>query len=45
MEQVGWDGRPRPAELRPRIDNDNWPEAIEAASDTFLGETFLGPWG
>ena len=44
MEQVGWDGRPRPAHLRPAIDNANWPATIDAASDTFLGEAFLGPW-
>ena len=45
MEQVGWDGRPRPAALRPQIDNRNWPETVTAASDTFLGEAFLGPLG
>ncbi len=45
MEQVGWDGKPRPASLRPKIDNKNWPEAVEGRSDTFLGEPFLGPLG
>lgn len=45
MEQVGWDGRPRPAEARPRIDTRNWPETVPAASDTFAGEPYLGPWG
>lgn len=44
MEQVGWDGRPRPAAQRPRVDPDNWPETVPAASDSFLGETYLGPW-
>lgn len=44
MEQVGWDGGPRPAHLRPRVDNANWPAAIGGASDTFLGEPYLGPW-
>jgi catechol 2,3-dioxygenase-like lactoylglutathione lyase family enzyme len=44
MEQVGWDGRPRPPHLRPAIDNNAWPETIEGESDTFLGEAFLGPW-
>ena len=43
MEQIGWDGRPRPPELRPRVDNDHWPETIEGRSDTYLGEAFLGP--
>jgi catechol 2,3-dioxygenase-like lactoylglutathione lyase family enzyme len=45
MEQVGWDGRPRPAELRPKIDNAHWPETVEGRSDSFLGEPFLGPLG
>ena len=44
MEQVGWDGRPRPAALRPVIDPQDWPETVPAASDSFLGETYLGPW-
>jgi catechol 2,3-dioxygenase-like lactoylglutathione lyase family enzyme len=44
MEQIGWDGRPRPAAQRPRIDNDAWPEYVDAASDTFAGEVFLGPY-
>lgn len=44
MEQVGWDGRPRPTDLRPKVDNEHWPETVQAASDTFLGENFLGPW-
>lgn len=45
MEQIGWDGKPRPAHLRPKVDNANWPEAVPAQSDTFLGEPFLGPLG
>jgi hypothetical protein len=45
MEQIGWDGRPRPAADRPKIDNDKWPEAVPEQPDTFLGEPFLGPWG
>ena len=44
MEQVGWDGRPRPADQRPKVDNHNWPETVPAASDSFLGEVYLGPW-
>ena len=44
MEQIGWDGRPRPAHLRRKIDNDNWPEALTAQSDSFNGEVYLGPW-
>ncbi len=45
MEQVGWDGKPRPASQRPKIDNKKWPEAVDGKSDTFLGEPFLGPLG
>ena len=45
MEQLGWDGRARPANLRPQIDNENWPESVSAAADTFLGEVYLGPMG
>lgn len=44
MEQVGWDGRPRPAGMRPKIDNASWPETVEALPETFIGEPFLGPW-
>jgi catechol 2,3-dioxygenase-like lactoylglutathione lyase family enzyme len=45
MEQVGWDGRPRPASARPKIDNANWPASVAAASDTYQGEVYLGPLG
>lgn len=45
MEQIGWDGRPRPAAERLKIDNANWPDALEPRSDTFAGEQFMGPWG
>ena len=48
IEQVGWDGRPRPAASRRRIENAgdpaHWPENLEAQSDTYLGEAYLGPW-
>jgi len=44
MEQVGWDGRPRPASARRQVDAHHWPEALEPLSDTFKGEPFLGPW-
>jgi len=45
MEQIGWDGKPKPANLRRKVDNANWPETVQALSDTFNGEPFLGPWG
>jgi len=44
MEQIGWDGKPRPAHLRPKVDNTNWPETVPATSDTYNGEVYLGPW-
>jgi len=45
MEQIGWDGKPRPAGLRPKVHNGRWPDAVAAQSDTFLGEPYLGPLG
>jgi len=45
MEQVGWDGRTRPAALRRQVEPGNWPDALEPLADTFTGEPFLGPWG
>jgi catechol 2,3-dioxygenase-like lactoylglutathione lyase family enzyme len=45
MEQVGWDGRTRPASERRKVDPANWPEALEPLADTFKGEPFLGAWG
>lgn len=45
MEQVGWDGRPRPAAQRPRVDTEHWPESVAGQADAYLGEPFLGPLG
>ena len=45
MEQVGWDGKPRPAAQRRQVDNANWPESLAPLSDTFAGEQYMGPWG
>lgn len=44
MEQVGWDGALRPKASR-RTMQTPWPEAIEAAPDTYGDRTFLGPLG
>ena len=44
MEQIGWDGRPRPSERLTPAPRSSWPEVLEARSDTFMGETYLGPW-
>ena len=42
MEQVGWDGKPRPASLRPKIDNAKWPEAVEGGAIRFWESRFWG---
>jgi catechol 2,3-dioxygenase-like lactoylglutathione lyase family enzyme len=43
IEQIGWDGKPRPKESRHPPSLKEWPEALEGA-DAYLGEPFLGPW-
>ena len=45
MEQIGWDGKPRPKELRQPRPMSEWPETLDANSDAYTGEPFLGPWG
>jgi catechol 2,3-dioxygenase-like lactoylglutathione lyase family enzyme len=45
MEQIGWDGRPRPAAARRMIDNAHWPDSLDALSDTYRGAVFQGPLG
>jgi hypothetical protein len=45
MEQIGWDGKPKPKDLRAPRHVADWPEALEADADAYLGEPFLGPWG
>ncbi len=44
MERIGWDGKPRPPQLRRTVGED-WPEAIEPMSDTYADQTFMGPLG
>jgi catechol 2,3-dioxygenase-like lactoylglutathione lyase family enzyme len=44
MEQIGWDGRPRPSSARPNLPYAAWPETI-SAGDAYGGETLLGPLG
>ena len=45
MEQIGWDGKPRPAHLRENFPSNpiDWPTHIEQSSDAYGGEVFLGP--
>ncbi|HXQ52282.1 MAG TPA: VOC family protein [Stellaceae bacterium] len=45
MEQIGWDGKPRPATARRKIDNADWPDTLDALSDTYAGPVFQGPIG
>ncbi|HTW87669.1 MAG TPA: VOC family protein [Candidatus Binataceae bacterium] len=44
MEQIGWDGKPRPSELRRKVGAE-WPAALEPLSDTYADQTFPGPLG
>jgi catechol-2,3-dioxygenase len=44
MEQLGWQGQPRPKELRRKIDPNRWPETLEPLTDTYNGEPYIGPW-
>jgi catechol 2,3-dioxygenase-like lactoylglutathione lyase family enzyme len=44
MEQIGWDGQPRPAHLRTTPSPD-WPLTIEPNSDTYTDSPFQGPLG
>jgi catechol 2,3-dioxygenase-like lactoylglutathione lyase family enzyme len=44
MERIGWDGRPRPPELRRKVGKD-WPATLEPLADTYAGPAFMGPLG
>lgn len=45
MEHIGWNGLPRPEELRRHfaLDPKHWPKSIDPMSDSYCGEIFLGP--
>jgi catechol 2,3-dioxygenase-like lactoylglutathione lyase family enzyme len=44
MEQIGWDGKPRPqSQRRPMVVP--WPETVAPLTDTYAGQTYLGPLG
>jgi catechol 2,3-dioxygenase-like lactoylglutathione lyase family enzyme len=45
IEQIGWDGKPRPASERVRFDANEWPATVPASEDEFIGEVFMGPLG
>ena len=44
MEQLGWEGKPRPSELR-RKTGGQWPENLQPLSDTYVDQVFQGPLG
>src|SRR5436305_5111146 len=45
MEQIGWDGRVRPASERRNVNGGVWPDALEPFSDTYADQVFQGPLG
>src|SRR5665213_1702092 len=45
MEQIGWEGQPRPAAQRPNVRADAWPSSLAEQPDIYGGETLLGPLG
>jgi hypothetical protein len=44
MEQLGWQGKPRPTQLRRKVDPNHWPDILEPLPDTYTGEPYIGPW-
>jgi catechol 2,3-dioxygenase-like lactoylglutathione lyase family enzyme len=44
MEQIGWEGKPRPQNLRQPRKLSDWPESLDHDSNAYLGEAFSGPW-
>lgn len=44
MEQIGWDGKPRPADQR-RAAQSPWPDTLPPLFDTYADQIFQGPLG
>ena len=44
MEQIGWDGKPRPKNLRQPRKLNEWPDVLDHDANAYLGEPFSGPW-
>jgi catechol 2,3-dioxygenase-like lactoylglutathione lyase family enzyme len=45
MEQIGWDGKPKPEQLRNPLRMSDWPDSLNEDQGVYFGEPFLGPWG
>jgi catechol 2,3-dioxygenase-like lactoylglutathione lyase family enzyme len=45
IDQVGWNGEPRPRTDVADLSFERWPDTVPGASDTYMGEPYLGPWG
>jgi catechol 2,3-dioxygenase-like lactoylglutathione lyase family enzyme len=45
MDQIGWDGKPRPAASRSHLPLEQWPDQLEGQPDSYTGPVFLGPLG
>lgn len=44
MDQVGWDGAPKPASARRTVEYP-WPDVLDPLADSFVDRTFAGPLG
>ncbi|MDH3466425.1 MAG: VOC family protein [Gammaproteobacteria bacterium] len=44
MDQIGWDGLPRPRNLAKDIPIKEWPTTIPYSDSMQFGEVFTGPW-
>jgi len=44
MEQIGWDGKPKPRNLRQPRKLNEWPDVLDHDVNAYLGEPFSGPW-
>jgi hypothetical protein len=46
MEQIGWDGRPRPSSQRSRYGSpETWPQTLTGEAGSSTGFVFQGPIG
>jgi catechol 2,3-dioxygenase-like lactoylglutathione lyase family enzyme len=45
MEQIGWDGKTKPKEMRNPVPISRWPDRLANEGNIYSGEPFFGPWG